>query len=186
MCALPAEAKAETDWTADIVSYTVMVPAELLMDAQEQSGKLQIEGRLGPCRKLEICIDSENGYVLQSESELGTLPYRIDSDGLSSEGKLEFLSDENEIEIFQDIRVEITDFECAAVSGIYTDTLTFTMDCVDIRDDLLIEDEDSGFEEDEELEKEDSSTEEENGSREDFLNVETATGSDADIIQETC
>lgn len=108
-------------------AYEINIPATVALDSSTNTGILNINGTVQPYHKLDVQIKNiGTGYFLKCGNY--QIPYTISIEG---ETELSFSHEaENSKNVFSKcITVNATDTSGADVSGDYTDTLTFTMNC---------------------------------------------------------
>lgn len=122
-------AKAETTNTItdDNGSYTVTIPTDVSIDSNSKSADFTVSAELKSYKKLDISIASDNKYQLKCGDNYG-LKYTLTD---SNEEKIEqivYSTQTGTPQTFSTtLKATLTD--SAKVSGIYSDTLRFTMKC---------------------------------------------------------
>lgn len=105
----------------DNVSYSVVIPSEVIVDNTSNQAQLPLSITTKSKCNVEIQVDSPSGYKLKSESGNYSLDYKIPDKDKS----LVFSNEHSSDGKTQDYSIDISVSGQPVVSGVYTDKLTF-------------------------------------------------------------
>lgn len=115
--------------------YTITIPTDVSVSETDGTGTLNITGKLEDHNVLEVDVSSANDYKLTYAGE--NLPYTITNGKetwSSNEGghELTYSTEDSDdaLTINTTLNVALAPGATATMSGVYTDTLTFTLDLV--------------------------------------------------------
>ena len=126
------EAKAsdtDTTITDSNGAYTVTIPADVSIDSDSKSTDFTISAEVEPYRELTISIDSDNNYQLKCNDSYGLL-YALTGENGQKVGKMTYSTQAGTKQTFSStLKAMLEDSANAKISGRYSDTLRFTMNC---------------------------------------------------------